>query len=248
MKLYTEESPDIIFQMQNRDPFFDYLTAKIVAILKKKQNGRVLDLGCGSGRNALTAAGLGFEAIGIDTNSVALDIAKRKAKEQKVDKKTQFFHKDILKLKPRKYGIFDVCILQEVIEHIPQYQNAIDVAYASLKPGGVLVLTTPNDPAQWNILDDYAEHVRRFTATELKLSLSAFSHVSIGTVGFPCHRMIITAYSHLLRARNRPHTAGSFRNSRMVHQLYYVIGSLALRIDDLFHTQWGTTLVALAEK
>lgn len=43
--------------------------------------GRVLDLGCGSGDNALLAAGLGLETLGVDAAPSAIDLARRKAKE-----------------------------------------------------------------------------------------------------------------------------------------------------------------------
>ena len=44
--------------------------------------GRVLDVGCGSGEHALTAAALGSEATGVDASSNAVAIAARKADER----------------------------------------------------------------------------------------------------------------------------------------------------------------------
>jgi cyclopropane fatty-acyl-phospholipid synthase-like methyltransferase len=42
----------------------------------------VLDVGCGTGENALYLAGLGFEVLGIDIVSTAIEKALRKAKER----------------------------------------------------------------------------------------------------------------------------------------------------------------------
>jgi SAM-dependent methyltransferase len=42
-------------------------------------HGRVLDVGCGTGEHALMAAGLGFEATGIDAAPTAIATARRKA-------------------------------------------------------------------------------------------------------------------------------------------------------------------------
>src|SRR5690349_18685096 len=44
--------------------------------------GRVLDVGCGTGEHALMAAGLGLEAVGVDTAPTAIAIAERKARER----------------------------------------------------------------------------------------------------------------------------------------------------------------------
>ena len=47
--------------------------------------GRVLDVGCGTGEQALMAAGLGLEATGIDTAPRAIAIAERKARDRGLD-------------------------------------------------------------------------------------------------------------------------------------------------------------------
>lgn len=44
--------------------------------------GRVLDVGCGTGEHALMAAGLGLHAVGIDAAPSAIAIAERKARDR----------------------------------------------------------------------------------------------------------------------------------------------------------------------
>src|SRR6266511_3560997 len=44
--------------------------------------GRVLDVGCGTGEHVLMAAGLGLEATGVDAAATAIDAAKRKARDR----------------------------------------------------------------------------------------------------------------------------------------------------------------------
>ncbi|MFG2935918.1 class I SAM-dependent methyltransferase [Streptomyces sp. NPDC048282] len=44
--------------------------------------GRVLDVGCGTGEHALMAAGLGLDATGVDIASRAIDAAGKKARER----------------------------------------------------------------------------------------------------------------------------------------------------------------------
>jgi len=44
--------------------------------------GRVLDVGCGTGEHVLLAAGLGLDATGVDLASAALEAAERKARDR----------------------------------------------------------------------------------------------------------------------------------------------------------------------
>jgi SAM-dependent methyltransferase len=48
-------------------------------------DGRVLDVGCGTGEHALLAAAMGFRATGVDTSATAIDIARRKAATRRLD-------------------------------------------------------------------------------------------------------------------------------------------------------------------
>ncbi len=58
--------------------------------------GRVLDVGCGTGENALYLAHLGFEVWGIDGAQSAIKKAREKAKERGI--KANFLTGDALKL------------------------------------------------------------------------------------------------------------------------------------------------------
>ncbi|MFX0579404.1 class I SAM-dependent methyltransferase [Nocardia nepalensis] len=47
--------------------------------------GRVLEVGCGTGEQTLMVAALGLSAVGIDTASTAIEIARRKAQERDLE-------------------------------------------------------------------------------------------------------------------------------------------------------------------
>ena len=59
--------------------------------------GRAIDLGCGTGTNAITLAQHGWHVIGVDIAHLALQKARRKAKAANV--KVQFKRKDVSKLR-----------------------------------------------------------------------------------------------------------------------------------------------------
>lgn len=247
MKLY-EQSRKVIYDTQNKDPFFWYLTRKLFSYVDVSGGGVLLDLGCGSGRNTFYAAKLGLRAIGVDYMKKAVDNGNSHAASEGVSDRVKFVQADLTKLKPKQFGLVDYVVLNEVIEHIEDFQKIIDFAYASLRPGGKILLTTPNDPAFWTILDDYAQHVRRFTLSEIEIAFAKFRDVHISTLGFPFHKMVIRFYHWISKLNRSGHDPKYFRSSHVVSRLYYIIGSIVMRIDDMFHTKGGTTILAIGTK
>ena len=71
---------------------------EIVHLAKAKQlSGSVLDLGCGTGENALYLASLGYETWGVDSSPNAIAKAKKKAQERRL--KVRFLVRDALELR-----------------------------------------------------------------------------------------------------------------------------------------------------
>ena len=107
-----------------------------VKVKKQFKNPRVIDLGCGEGR--LTAfVGEFANTDGIELSQKAVDIAN------KLYPHVNYIQGNVLEYNFKEVK-FDVVISQEVIEHIEEQEQYIDVCYAVLKNGGYLILTTPN--------------------------------------------------------------------------------------------------------
>ena len=58
--------------------------------------GRALDLGCGTGRNAIYLAGHGWETVGVEMSGYAVEVARRKAAAQGVP--ARFVKGDVTRL------------------------------------------------------------------------------------------------------------------------------------------------------
>lgn len=114
-----------------------------ISLLRKRlvpqYNFKIVELGCGKGSILLTIAqSLGAKEIyGVDVNEEALEEAQAKGiKVAKVD-----LNKDPL---PFPSNFFDIVLMQEVIEHLTNPDNAIEEAYRTLKPKGYFLISTPN--------------------------------------------------------------------------------------------------------
>ncbi|MBD1896732.1 class I SAM-dependent methyltransferase [Coleofasciculus sp. FACHB-129] len=63
---------------------------------------------------------------------------------------------------------FDIIGAFDVLEHIKEDRIVLAEMYRATKPGGGIILTVPQHPWLWSQADDYAHHVRRYRAQELK--------------------------------------------------------------------------------
>lgn len=103
------------------------------------QNGQtVLDVGAGVGRFGRYLPET--EYLGIELS----DHAVTKAQQDGVN----VIKKDLFELANEKAEFFDVVASFQVIEHIPNPKEFIEAMKNLLKPGGVLILATPNNDSK----------------------------------------------------------------------------------------------------
>ncbi|MEW6138514.1 MAG: methyltransferase domain-containing protein [Thermodesulfobacteriota bacterium] len=122
---------------------------------------RFLDYGCGGGLFTVHAAKQGaLEVVCVDALDTALSIARNLANLEGVERQCTFIRSDefpVLKLRPK----FDVVLMKDVIEHVPDDQALLEAAEDSLAPGGLLVLSTQNSLSLNYLLQGtYRRHVR----------------------------------------------------------------------------------------
>jgi len=65
-------------------------------------------------------------------------------------------------------GRYDLVVLLDVLEHIPEDRAALAVLRRKLKPGGRLLLTVPAGPKLWSAHDEAHHHQRRYTMRSLE--------------------------------------------------------------------------------
>ena len=103
---------------------------------------RVLDCACGLGYGSALLRERGAEqVVGVDNNSDALEYANRVYSQPGVEYKMV----DATSLSAEDMGTFNLIVSLETIEHTTTPPRVLDVFRELLEPGGVLVLSCPND-------------------------------------------------------------------------------------------------------
>ncbi len=58
---------------------------------------------------------------------------------------------------------WDIVFLLDVLEHIPEHQEALKQIRKCMRPGGLLFITTPALKFFWTYNDDVVHHQRRYS-------------------------------------------------------------------------------------
>jgi SAM-dependent methyltransferase len=147
-------------------PFFvNYPDENLVEYFNKQkiQPGKVLELGCGPGRNAIYLAENSCEVDAVDSSSEAIKWGMERAKEKGLT--INFIQKSIFDL-DFEVGAYDIVYDSGCFHHIAphrriSYLNLLDKA---LKPGGFFALTCFNtggeiggaDLTDWDVYREYS--------------------------------------------------------------------------------------------
>ena len=153
---------------------------KCIDLMSPLPKGRLLDIGCTEGDWALFWKARGWQVAGVDINREKLAIAR----ERGVDGRYCDLNSNPL---PFADGEFDLIFAGEVIEHLVDTDGFLSEASRCCKPGGYILVTTPNlasfenrvrlllgiYPKWLNYNLEGSGHVRGYTPGVLKAQLAA---------------------------------------------------------------------------
>ena len=159
-------------------PRFGWLQAQI----EQKKPKSLIDLGCADGYVPLTLATRGIKATGVNLYQPSIDVARERAKKNKLD--CEFICDDLFNIK----GKYDAVVLMEVLEHLPDPKKAINHCMSLLNKGGSFYLSTPSPEhvgieqhknevghKAWDEDGTPSGHLKLYTETELREFLKGYN-------------------------------------------------------------------------
>ncbi|MEW5943869.1 MAG: class I SAM-dependent methyltransferase [Pseudomonadota bacterium] len=123
---------------------------------------RFFEIGCGTGfvLSGVARANPGLEVSGSEIHTAGLGYAAGRignATLFQMDARDIPFEDE-----------FDVIGAFDVLEHIEEDRLVLSQMFRAVSPGGGIILTVPQHRFLWSRQDDYAYHVRRYEARDLK--------------------------------------------------------------------------------
>jgi SAM-dependent methyltransferase len=139
----------------------------VFELLEPHVDGRVLEVGCGTGNITEFLTKRADEVVGIDPVARFIDrFRTRFAGRSEVDS-----HRCTLEdLTPptKDPACFDTVVSCNVFEHIEDHVAALKQAARHLRPGGKAVIFVPGGPIAFGKLDQELGHFRRYTVGSLR--------------------------------------------------------------------------------
>ncbi|MBD1878314.1 class I SAM-dependent methyltransferase [Coleofasciculus sp. FACHB-T130] len=190
-KLATLEAENFWFRSRNR---------LIIWALQRyfPQAKSFLEIGCGTGF-VLWGIEQAFPKLrlwGSEIFTIGLDFAAQRLS------KAELFQMDACKIPFANE--FDVIGAFDVLEHIKEDGKVLAQMYQATKPGGGIVLTVPQHRWLWSQADDYAHHVRRYHAQELKTKVECAGFTVVRMTSFVSLLLPLMALSRLQQRKPNP--------------------------------------------
>jgi 2-polyprenyl-3-methyl-5-hydroxy-6-metoxy-1,4-benzoquinol methylase len=156
--LYYQNVHEVLFgyddYMGDRDILAIFFNHQLDTIERHvKAGGRLLDVGCATGFLLDEARRRGWQTSGVEVSEFASEYARRESKH------------DVLSttLRDASYPAehFDAVVMDDVLEHLCDPEEELREVWRILKPGGVVLIHTPNIDSPWyKLMGKHWVHLR----------------------------------------------------------------------------------------
>jgi SAM-dependent methyltransferase len=167
---------------------------QVIAGLGLPEQARILDAGCGSGRNMVELARHGT-VTGVEVSPASARIARERGVGEVLEG-------SILQT-PFAAGSFDLAVTLDVIEHLQDDVGALLELRRLVAPGGALLVTVPAYQWLWSGHDVVNHHHRRYTRRTLQDAAGLAGWQQVRTTYF---NSLLLPVAILLRVLDRVNT------------------------------------------
>ncbi|MCW3017782.1 MAG: methyltransferase [Solirubrobacterales bacterium] len=172
----------------------------VIAGLGLPSPARVLDAGCGSGRNMIELSRLG-SVTGVELSETSVALARRRDAGEVISG-------SVLEM-PFPDDSFDLAVSLDVVEHLEDDLAALRELRRTVAPGGALLVTVPAYQWLWSGHDEINHHHRRYTRRSLQLVAEQAGWRQVRTTYFNSLLLPVAILLRVLDRVNRAKTTES---------------------------------------
>lgn len=155
-----------------------YFTANFAGFLPPNRSSRILEIGCGYGKNIVALQKLGYTDVkGIDLSREQVGFARNTLGLDNIEQA------DALNWLREEEGRVDCILLIDVLEHLDldTLMSLGELMQEKLAPGGKVIVQVPNDLAPFNpIRQGDLTHIRAYTPQSLQQFFAAINLQMVG--------------------------------------------------------------------
>ena len=120
-----------------------YVLPYIQSVFKLNADSKILEIGCGECGNLKPFLDMGCSVWGVDYDIPRIELANVFLDKHPNKKNLHLISQDIYKVDPKELPLFDVVILRDTIEHIPNQAVFLANMNKYLRPGAVIFFGFP---------------------------------------------------------------------------------------------------------
>lgn len=234
--------------LEGRNFWFRSRNKLIVWALNKYLNDfqSFLEVGCGTGF-VLTGVSHAFPSatlLGSEIFTAGLGFAAKRLPSVKfiqMDARNIPFHEE-----------FDVIGAFDVLEHIEEDEEVLRQFHIALKPHGCILLTVPQHAWLWSSVDEYACHVRRYSAVDIhsRIEASGFKIVrSTSFVSTLLPAMFLSRYLQQGQSAENIDVTTELKLPSLLNSIFYMLLSFETLLIKLgFNFYVGGSRLVVARK
>src|SRR5256714_9547274 len=148
---------------------------RVIAGLRLPGRARILDAGCGSGRN-MVELGRHGDVTGVELSPTSVGLARERNAGEVIAG-------SVLDM-PLESDSFDLAVCLDVIEHLADDVGALRELRRVVVPGGSLLVTVPAYQWLWSGHDEVNHHHRRYSRRSLERAAAEAGWEKVRTTHF----------------------------------------------------------------
>ncbi len=226
---------------RGRRKIIDALIFRFISSQKKLM---IADIGCGFGANIPVLQKYGT-VTALEMNDGAIEFVKSK------------FGSDVTTIKwrspERLQQSFDLIVLADVLEHVPDDQQMANWIFDHLNDGGHVLLTVPAHQLLWTEMDEVVHHFRRYSKKQLiklfeeKFTVKYFSFYNFFLFPVKCCFVLFSRLNRLINPSHEPKSYNEIPPTP-INECFYATLSLEAQLMRHCSFPIGASIVFMARK